>query len=214
MNQIGTYNGRDYQITRFYFTGTTTLGRGQSLAFMEVATTSSAPIVPNAGSYANAVRSFPFDVKIPDANNHSSTTASVFAGIVAESSVGKTGPGYIDVIVPKPGDIIQVAVSQSAAIAVGDLLKLNNTVGTITTLAGVAYSGAGATISSQLSSSNLGAFDAFSFAVTSSTDVQTSNLNANFVSAFKVQPLVQALESIASVDTSTSTRALMWVRFI
>ena len=210
MNQVGVNQQRDYQIARVFFTGTTTLGRGQSLSFMEVATTSSAPLISNVGSFANAVKSFPFDVKIPDANNNAvtGTKPAVFAGIVAEQSVGKTGPCYIDIVVPKAGDILQVAVSQSASIAVGDLLKLNNTVGTQTTLAGIAYSGAGASLSSQLSISNLAAFDALTFA--SSSDLTAASLST----ALRIQPLVQALESIASVDTSTSTRALVYVKFL
>ncbi len=216
MNQVGQYSSRDYQISRFYFTGTTKLQAGQALCFMQSPATTNTATQPRG--FASAVKSFPFDVKIPDANNHGgATTPSVFAGIVAESSVGFVGPGYVDVIVPQAGDIIQVATGQNADIALADILMWGNVVGTNATTGGtigLAYSGALGTVSSQLALSQLGAFAAYTFPVTSLADVSSANFIANVISGLKQAPLVQALESLASSTASTSARALVWVKFL
>lgn len=210
------YNDRDYQISRFYFTGTTTLRAGQALCFQQSPTSTTATIA--ARGFNSAVKNFPFDVKIPDANNHGgASTPSVFAGIVAPQSVGFTGPGYIDVIVPKSGDILQVATAQNADIALGDILMWGNIVGTnagTSDGAGVAYSGAQGTVSSQLALSQLGGFAAYTFPITSSTDMASAALAGNIISGLKQQPLVQALESLASSTASTSVRTLLWVKFL
>ena len=50
-----------------------------------------------------------------------------FAGIVHPSSVGKTGPGWVDIIVPQAGEFVQVEVDGDTDVAVDDSLELDTT---------------------------------------------------------------------------------------
>lgn len=173
MNNVGMYNQVDSPMQRrVYFVGTATLTAGQVLCYQENPATSL------------RTKGYPFDVELPNSDN-----VRAVAGIVAETSVGKTGPGFIDIIVPRVGDILQVKANRGADIALGDLLKFNHLNGTIA------------------SASTLGAWDALTYA--SSTDYTVANNNA----AMKIRPLVQALESLASTATS-SAFSLIYAKFL
>lgn len=167
-----TYNNEDLKIKRLYFAGTETLTAGQPLCYQE-----------NPATSAQS-KGFPFDVEVPNSSNR-----GAFAGIVAESSVGVTGPAYIDVIIPRPGDVIQVKVSRAADVAVGTILKLNNDIDT--------------------TSAVQAAFDPLAAAT-----VTTSVAGSDSAAIFKELPaLVVPLESVASTSTNGAVN-LTWVRFL
>lgn len=176
MNQVGTYNFVDVIRRRVFYTGTATLAAGQALCYQD----DPSPTSPDR------VKGFPFDVQTPDAGN-----AKVFAGIVADTSVGRTGPCYIDIDVPRRGDILKVKVGRGANIAVGDVLRLNHVTGTVPSL------------------STLGAFEQLSAALVSSSDMSIPQQ----VTLVGFEPLVKALESVASTSASSQT-ALIWVKFL
>jgi len=167
------YNQANLRIERVYFTGTETLQLGQPLCFQESPAT------------ASITKGFPFDVELPNSSNR-----LVFAGVVAPSSVGVTGPAYIDIIIPQKGDVIQVAVSRAADVAVGALLKLNVDLDT-TTAQGVS------------------AWDALAAAT---VVFSTGTISAGAVIQ-ELPALVAALESVASTSAN-NTKVLAWVRFL
>ena len=80
-----------YEVRRLWFAGATILKHGQPLCFQE------------SPSTAEHEKGFPFDVELPNTSN-----LRRFAGIVPEYEDGKVGPCKVDVIVPRPGDIMQV----------------------------------------------------------------------------------------------------------
>lgn len=182
MNQVGTYNNQDFRIARVFFTGTATLAEGQSLCWQEQPATSA------------STKGFPFDVELPNSDN-----LRVFAGIVAESSIGKTGPAYIDIVIPRPGDILKVLVTaQAGDLTKGNLLSLNNDVATNTDISLAAFS--------------LAALSSTATLAVPATDATTLTIT-NSVAAFSaIQPLVRALESLASI-TLDGNRRLLWVQF-
>lgn len=168
------YKRQEYRVVRRYFTGTDTIVAGQPFCYQES---------PATGS---STKGFPFDVEIPNTANQ-----RVFAGIAAPSAVGITGPDYIDIIVPQPGDILQVMVSNGAALSVGDVLSLDWDVPTS-------------------SLTELGAFNAL-------TNITATGSVAGTV----LQPLigdivadahVQMLASQAS--SAVAARVLHWVKFV
>lgn len=177
MNNVGTYNQQDFNILRVFYNGTATLAEGQILCFQDNPSTTA----------TDRSKGFPFDVQTPDSGN-----ALVFAGILAEESIGKTGPCFIDIVKPRPGDILKVKAGRQADVAVGDVLRLNYITGTVSSL------------------STLGAFEAFSTAVVSSTDFTV----ALQVALVKIEPLVRVLQSVASTTTDSSLTSLIWVKFI
>ncbi len=169
---LQTYNHREVRVERFYFTGTETLTAGQPLCFQESPAT------------ASSTKGFGFDVEIPNTANR-----LVFAGIVAPSSVGKQGPGYIDVIVPRPGDILQVKVSRGADVALGTLLKLNEDIDSTAT--------------------STAAFDLHTMDTTAAS--VAGSIIANLLQ--ELPGLAQNLESVASTSTVGATN-LTYVKFI
>jgi hypothetical protein len=194
MNQVGTYNFRDYQVSRFYYIGTSTLVAGQALCFKSTPTTISSSAIGTGGF----IKAFPFDVDLPTTSTTEGPVTGNMrrvAGIVAPQSVGLTGPCFVDVIVPRPGDILQVLVGGlSADLTANEILQLDFSINT----------GGGSTQA---------AFDLFT--VASSTAYNATQL-AVFVKLF---PLAQALESLASTlagstITTATTRQLVWVKFV
>lgn len=177
MNQIGTYNSLDTRERRVFYNGTATLAEGQILCFQDNPATTA----------TDRSKGFPFDVQTPDSGN-----AKVFAGILAENSIGKVGPCFINIIAPLPGDVLKVKAGRQADAAVGDVLRLNYITGTVSSL------------------STLGAFEHFSTAVVSSTDMSV----AQQVALVKVEPLVRVLESVASTTSDSSLTSLIFVRFM
>lgn len=174
MNQVGTYNNQDLRIARVFFTGTSRLVTGQALSWQESPAT------------ASSTKGYPFDVEIPNSAN-----LRVFAGIVADQSVGVVGPAYVDVVIPRPGDILRVLVTaQTGDISLGTLLALNDDVATNT-------------------DSSLAAFSA---AVLSSTVASAATNTINAAGFLAIKPLVRALESLAS-STADGDRRLLWVQF-
>jgi len=178
MNNVGTYNQVEFNVRRVFYNGTATLAEGQILCFQDNPATTA----------TDRSKGFPFDVQTPDSGN-----AKVFAGIVAEESIGKTGPCFIDIVVPRAGDILKVKVGRQADVAVDSLLRLNYITGTVSSL------------------STLGAFEHFSTAVVSSTDF-TVALQIALVKA--IDPLCRALESVASTTADSSLTSLVYVKFI
>lgn len=177
MNNVGNYNNLDFNQKRVFYNGTATLAEGQVLCFQDN---------PNTTA-TDFGKGFPFTVQTPDSGN-----AIVFAGILAETSIGKTGPCFIDIIQPRSGDVIKVKVGRQADVAVNDILRLNYITGTVSSL------------------STLGAFEHFSTAVVSSTDFTV----ALQVALVKVEPLVRAIQSVASTTADSSLTSLVYVKFI
>lgn len=177
MNQVGTYNNTELKVRRMFYNGTATLAEGQILCFQDNPATTA----------TDRAKGFPFDVQTPDSSN-----ALVFAGILAENSIGKVGPCYIDVVVPNAGDILKVKVGRNISIAVGDVLRLASVTGTVASL------------------STLGAFEHLSTALTSSTDYAVAPIIANT----KIEPLVRALESVAASTSDASLTSLVYVKFL
>jgi len=167
------YNKTNVRVERVYFTGTETLAEGQPLCFQESPAT------------ASSTKGFPFDVEVPNSANR-----AVFAGIVASSSVGVTGPAYIDIFVPQKGDVLQVLVSKAADVAAGVLIKLNEDLDTTTDTGDAGW-------------------DALAAAT-----VTTSVAGSVSALLFKELPnLAVTLESVASTSVNNS-RSLAWVRFL
>lgn len=68
---------------------------------------------------ANKVYNVGFDVELPNANN-----LYFFAGIIAPGQTGKTGPGYVDVIIPRRREVLPMLLSNVGNISVGDPLYM------------------------------------------------------------------------------------------
>jgi len=175
---IGGYKDQNLTIRRMYYSGTAELVKGQPLCYEETA------------DDIDGTQDFPFEVEIPNTNNE-----GVFAGIVAPESVGVTGPAWIDVVVPRPGDVLEVLVSTySAAIAVNDILVLDYDTPTATTA--VAAEGGGAFVEWALSTT------------------VASTVYAEQLVLAKARACI-ALQTLASVSASTvRARTTKWVQFI
>jgi hypothetical protein len=175
---------QNIRVERYYFTGATTLIAGQPLVLQTNPATSFA-----------STKGFPFDVQCPDAN-----TVGGFVGIVHPESVGFVGPGYISVIVPKKGDILQVLCASTAVDqSIDNVLQLDNAIPTASSTNTTGGSGNGAFRQA----------DIFSQSFASNTTVTLLGA-ANAI--FKVK--CRLLESFASVANSQSgVRALKWVQF-
>jgi len=162
-----TYDSIDLDKRGVYYTGTVTLVSGQPLCFV---------------AYDNAsLKGYGNEVEIPTSANQGN-----FAGIVHDESVGLTGPCYISMIVPRPGDVVEVLVSNGAAVTVGELLKLNYNVPTAT-----AY----------------GAFDSVTFATATATATVTGNLAAAAGTRY-------ALAGLTAASSATAARVKIPVQFL
>lgn len=166
------YKEQGLRVDRRFYIGTATIVAGQPFCYQE------------ASGTASVTKGFGFDIEFPN-------TANVrgFAGIAHESAVGITGPAYIDIVVPRPGDILQVLVSGDADIALGEVLKLNSDVPTAL---------------------NLGAFDLL-LAVSSSGSVDATDLNPQILAAINE---AQCMAIGVSVASDADERTLAWVKFI
>lgn len=165
-------NNQQIEERRVYYTGSIELQAGQPLCFQE--------------TVAGTTKGLGVDVELPNGDN-----SRVFAGIVAPSSVGISAPGWIRILVPKQGDILQVLVSNVSAVALNQMLKLNAELHTAT------------------ATTNLdreGAFDAISPATVTTTEATA------FANATKAQAL--ALSTLAvSTGAGDFGRSLLWVQF-
>lgn len=169
-----TYRQQEIEVVKRYFTGSNTLVAGQPLCYQESPATAS--VTEGVG----------IDVEIPVAANE-----GFFAGIVADTSVGFTGPGYIDMYVPKPGDVLNVLVGSTADVTVGDILSLN---WDLPTTAG----------------GELGAFDPLVL-ITATGSVAGTDLDPLIVTGL-VGPLCKNLVSVAS--SSVADRVLVSCMFV
>jgi hypothetical protein len=181
------YNQHEYDVRRAYFTGTDTLRLGQPLCWQESPAT------------ASSTKGFPFDVEIPNSGNIGN-----FAGVVGPSSVGFTGPGFIDVVIPRKGDILQVLV--------GHYTVTNLTTSHILAV-GTDTKYVSATFTDHVSGTGQFVFNTIANYSASSTDMPASLINTLLLQG----PLVRMLESARSTDTvsaNTGVRSLKWVQFL
>ena len=98
------YETPDVPMARAYYSGTDQLTRGALLAYASDA----------SGAHADFKGFQPgMAVEKPAGSDD-----HFFAGVVADSSVGITGPAWIDIQRPRPGDVVTIAVA--ADIDTGD----------------------------------------------------------------------------------------------
>lgn len=109
---------------RFYFSGTTKLRKGQSLTYDLTAT--KAATDPNTRLGVQVV-----DIAAAAGNKNA------IAGVV-DADAGKTGPCYVELLQPIPGDVFDVETDGTTDIAAGDVLKGDNTLGALIKDAGAA----------------------------------------------------------------------------
>lgn len=193
------YNNRNFNVIRAYFTGGETLQQGQILCYQQDPATATTTGTPTT-THTAASKGFPFDVEMPNADN-----VQAFAGVVGESSIGKVGPCYIDVIVPQPGDILQVLVNSTASdLAVGNLLDVDDNIPTASSATSVS-TGSG--------NGGLGNAAIYGASVTFASNATSAALSAVAAGVGAVR--ARLLESLASVSASAAgARNLRWVQFI
>lgn len=171
------YNDQKYRIERRYFVGSNTLVAGQPLCYQE--------------NIASTTKGFGYDVEIPNADNEKR-----FCGIVAPESVGVTGPAHINVIIPRPGDWVELLVSNLATVAVGNAMELSYQIPTAT-------------------ASALGAMVMFAPNAANSVTLIGSLMAATLQHDFrKIRGVL--LESVATGETTTGvgSRVLKWVEWL
>ena len=175
---------RGLNIEKRYYTGSQTMAQGQVLCYQESPAT------------ASVTKGFGMDVEIPNTTNE-----AYFCGVVAPTSEGETGPAYIDVIIPKKKDMIQVLCSDIRAIAVGDVLMLDEDVPSATQTNG---EGGLAAIT----------LDVGTISVSAAQSVILAAATAQMIAMQKVV-LAKAMQSLAScTGTAARARTLKWVQFL
>jgi hypothetical protein len=111
-------SGRSYnavlpnRIRRVYYSGTDTLQEGYALCYKHDATD------PNT---TNPEQSMGFNVVKPATAN-----LALFAGVVAPSSAGITGPAFIDIIEPSRGELVRASLKVNATALVTIVGPANN----------------------------------------------------------------------------------------
>jgi hypothetical protein len=116
---LAQYNGSDtLRNRRVYFSGTTALRKGQVLCYDLTATKLATDPKTRLGTQV-------VDVAAAAGNKNA------VAGIVPDYEVGKVGPTFVEVIQPAPGDTFDVEVEGTTAVAAGDVLKGDNTLGAL-----------------------------------------------------------------------------------
>lgn len=103
---------------RFYFTGTTAVRKGQVLAYDLTATKTNTDPKLRLGSAV-------VDIAAAAGN------INAIAGIVPDYEVGKTGPCFVELLLPAQGDQFDVEVDGTTAVAANDPLKGDNTKGAL-----------------------------------------------------------------------------------
>jgi hypothetical protein len=119
---LQTYGKQEVETARAYFRGTTRLRRHQAICF-EPLNDGVAVNKPDTGSDNNPNTFLGQVVNVMDAEN-----LAYFAGLVSESSQ-IVGPGWIDIIIPRPGLNIEVEVDGDTDIVIDDSLELAVTQG-------------------------------------------------------------------------------------
>lgn len=166
------YKEQGLRVDRRYFTGSDTIVEGQPFCYQESVAT------------ASVTKGFGFDIEIPNTNNQ-----TMFAGIAASSAIGVTGPAYIDIIIPRPGDVMRVMCSNGADLALNQELTLNYDRPTDT---------------------ELGAFDEL-LVITATGSIGGTLINS------LVQEMIYGVKVVIvgqSVPSTTNIRSLAWVQFI
>lgn len=97
-----------------YYNGTAALRQGQPLFYLNDAATG--VNLPDATSGGLPVGKNTRIGQVVDGINATGANLSAFAGIVSDAFVGMTGPRYVDILLPKHGDVIQIEVENFAAI--------------------------------------------------------------------------------------------------
>jgi hypothetical protein len=104
------------RVVRRYFVGTTEVRHGQIICYQENASETDADPKLRLGSAVEAINS---------------DNAAYVAGFVPLSEAGKTGPCFIELVVPAPGDIFDAEVDGTTDVAVGDGLEPDATLGAL-----------------------------------------------------------------------------------
>lgn len=113
------YNGsNDLRNKRFYFTGTTAIRKGQVLCFDLTATKTNTDPKLRLGQAV-------VDVAAAAGN------INAIAGVVPDYEAGKTGPTFVEVLIPAPGDLFDVEVDGTADVSAGSVLKGDNAKGAL-----------------------------------------------------------------------------------
>lgn len=99
MGQAVQYNSNNANVKRVYFSGTDTLQEGYALCYDQDAS-------PTA---TNPFERLGFIVEKPATAN-----LAAFAGLVSAGDAGKTGPCYLDIIVPTPGEVVTAYTKANA----------------------------------------------------------------------------------------------------
>lgn len=116
---LAQYNANnDLRNKRFYFTGTTTLRKGQILTLDLTATKTNTDPKLRLGSAV-------VDVAAAAGNKNS------IAGIVPDYEAGKVGPTFVELLQPAQQDTFDAEVEGTTAVAAGDSLKGDNTLGAL-----------------------------------------------------------------------------------
>lgn len=111
------YNAnQDVRLARRYFTGTTTLRKGQILCYDQAASKVDADPKLRLGNAVTVI-----------------VTANIkfLAGIVSELDAGQVGPCFVALTVPQAGDVVDAEVDGTADVALGDFLKPDATLGAL-----------------------------------------------------------------------------------
>lgn len=98
-----------------YYNGTAALRQGQPLFYLNDAATG----IKVADALQADGTLYPKNVRIGqvvDGINATGAHLSAFAGIVSDAYVGQTGPRYVDIVLPKHGDVLLIEVDNFAAI--------------------------------------------------------------------------------------------------
>ena len=107
---------RDSRIETVYYTGTTTLHEGAMVYWTSAASPVDTTAFPPTKANTTALPEVHGPGTAVEVNP--TVVPAKFAGVVHSSSSGVTDPGYINITVPQPGDVVTVAVA--VAIDTGD----------------------------------------------------------------------------------------------
>ena len=128
---LAEYGSQLLETRTVYYNGTAALRQGQPLFYLDDAATgiktpsatqSDGSLYPKSARMGQAV----------DALGATGANYAAYAGIVSDAYVGQTGPRYIDIVMPKKGDVLQIEVTNRDTIA----KAVSTTVGSLLTLPG------------------------------------------------------------------------------
>lgn len=109
------YNAnQDVKVVRRYFTGTTTLRKGQLLHYDQAASKTDSDPKLRLGSAVKVI---------------ASANLKYLAGIVPEGEAGQVGPCFVTLLVPQSFDVVDVEVDGTTDVAAGDFLEPDDSKG-------------------------------------------------------------------------------------